>query len=159
MISINATFILTILNFILLIAVLAIILWKPLTKFLDERAGEIAESLKIADENRKRVEEMKIEHGQVIKEARVKATEIIDKAMTNASNESREFINQAKEQAQSMIDSAKNEILIEAENIKQDLRKEVARMSVDLAGKVLEREIKEVDHRDLIDKNLNAMGV
>jgi len=159
MISINATFILTILNFILLVSVLAVILWKPMLKFLDERAREIKKSLEIAAENRRRAEEIKVEHDQTIKEARVKATEIIDKAMSNASNESREFIARAKEQAQAMIDSAKEEITMEAEQIKQDLRKEVALMSVDLAGKVLEREINEDDHKELINKNLDAMGI
>ena len=45
-----------------------------------------------------------------------------------------------------------------AEKIKQDLRKEVASMSVSLAGKVLEREINEEDHKALIDKSLDVMG-
>jgi len=159
MISINATFILTILNFILLVLVLAVILWKPMLKFLDERARKIEESLKIAEENKKRAEEIKIEHVEIIKEARTKATDIIDKAMANATKESRELIAQTKEHTQSMIDSSRNEILREAEHIKQDLRKEVASMTVALAGKVLDREVKESDHKELIDKNLDVMGV
>ena len=88
-----------------------------------------------------------------------RANEIVDKAMSNASNESRKFIDQAKEQAQSMIDSAQKEIIMEAEKIKQDLRNEVALMSVNLAGKVLKREINEDDHKELINKNLDAMGI
>jgi len=159
MISINATFILTILNFILLVLVLAVILWKPMLKFLDERTRKIEESLKIAEENKKRAEEIKIEHVEIIKEARTKATDIIDKAMANATKESRELIAQTKEHTQSMIDSSRNEILREAEHIKQDLRKEVASMTVALAGKVLDREVKESDHKELIDKNLDVMGV
>lgn len=159
MININATLILTILNFILLVLVLAVILWKPMLKFLDERARKIEESLKIAEENKKRAEEIKVEHVEIIREARTKATDIIDKAMANATKESRELIAQTKEHTQSMIDSSRNEILMEAERIKQDLRKEVASMTVALAGKVLDREIKESDHKELIDKNLNVMGV
>ncbi len=159
MISINATLILPILNFILLVLVLAVILWKPMLKFLDERARKIEESLKIAEENKKRAEEIKDEHVEIIKEARTKATDIIDKAMANATKESRELIAQTKKHTQSMIDSSRNEILMEAERIKQDLRKEVASMTVALAGKVLDREIKESDHKELIDKNLDVMGV
>ena len=159
MISINATFILTILNFVLLVSVLAIILWKPMLRYLDERARKIDESLKLAEENKLRAEELIIEHNNMIKEARTKSAEIVDKAMSSASKESRGIISQAKEQAQSMIDSAKDEIFMEGERIKQDLRKEVASMSLSLAGKVLEREIKEDDHKDLIKKNLDIMGV
>ncbi len=159
MISINATVILTILNFILLIFVLATILWKPMLKFLDDRARKIDESLKLAEKNKKRAEELKIEHDQIIKEARTKSSEIIDKAMSSASKESRELISQTKEHTQSMIDSAKNEINMEAERIKHELRKEVASMSIDLAGKILEREINKDDHKKLFSKNLDSMGV
>ena len=159
MISINATVILTLLNFILLVAVLGTILWKPMLKFLDERARKIDESLKIAEENKRRAEEMQIEHDKILKEARAKATEIVDTAMSNASKESRDYINQSKEQAHNIIESAKKEIQMEAERIKQDLRKEVASMTIDLAGKVLDREISEKDHRELINKNLDTMGV
>ncbi|MCD6308639.1 MAG: F0F1 ATP synthase subunit B [Candidatus Latescibacteria bacterium] len=159
MISINATVILTILNFILLVAVLSAILWKPMSRFLDERAKKIDESLVLAEENKRRSEEIKVEQDRILKEARLKATEIVDKAMARASSESREHISQAKQQAQSIVDSAKKEIWMEAERIKQELRSEVASMSIDLAGKVLEREIKEDDHRELISRNLDTMGV
>ena len=157
MININFTFILTILNFILLVFVLRAVLFKPMIKFLDERAKKIDESLKLAEENKKRAEDMKIEHDQIIKEARSKASEIVDSAMVNASKESREIISEARDKAQATIDSAKDEIIIEAERIKQDLRKEVASMSVSLAGKVLEREIKADDHKELINKSLDVM--
>ena len=159
MISINATVILTILNFILLVAVLSLILWKPMLKYLDERAKTIEDSLKIAEENRQRTEEIQIEHDKILQEARLKATEIVDKAMSSASNESRAHINEAKEQAHNIIESAKKEINMEAERIKQELRKEVASMTIDLAGKVLEREIRESDHKELINKSLDTMGV
>lgn len=159
MISINATVILTVLNFILLIAVLSAILWKPMIKFLDDRAKVIDESLKLAEENRLRAEQMQIEHDQILKEARLKATEIVDNAMSSASVESREYIAQSKAQAHAIVESAKKEIKLEAERIKQELRKDVASMTIGLAEKVLSREIKEADHHELISKNLDTMGV
>ena len=58
MIKINATLILTILNFILFVGVLATILWKPMMKFIDERTKRISDSLKLADDNERRAEEL-----------------------------------------------------------------------------------------------------
>lgn len=55
------------------------------------------------------------------------------------------------------MDAAKDEILTEAEHIKQDLRKEMAELSISLAEKVLTREIKESDHRDLINRSFGAL--
>jgi len=158
MIKINATLILTILNFILFVAVLATILWKPMLKFLDERAKKISDGLKLGEENTKRAEELKIESDEIVKEARLKASEIVDNAVTSASDESRKMIAQAREQAHATIDSAREEINMEAERIKHDLRKEVAKLTVSLASKVLEREIKEDDHKKLIDKSLDVFG-
>lgn len=158
MIKINATLILTILNFILFVGVLATILWKPMMKFLDERAKRISDSLKLADDNERRVEELKIEHDEIVNKARIKASEIVDKAMADASNESRELIAQAREHAHLTVDSAKEEIKMEAERIKQDLRKEISDLTVSLASKVLEREIKDKDHKELIKKGLDVLG-
>ncbi len=157
MIKINATLILTVLNFLLLVGVLAKILWAPMLKFLDERAKKISDSLQLAEENLKREEEIKIEHDVLIKEARTKAVDIIDKAMASASDESRSIVAKAHERAQVSVESAKEEIKMEAEKIKQELRKEVAAMTISLAGKVLEREINEDDHRELIKKNLDVL--
>lgn len=159
MISINATVILTILNFILLVAVLSLILWKPMLKYLDERAKTIEDSLIIAEANKQRTEEIQIEHDKILQEARLKAAEIVDKAMSSASSESRAHIAEAKEQAHNVIESAKKEINMEAERIKQELRKDIASMTIDLAGKVLDREIRESDHKELINKSLDTMGV
>lgn len=159
MISINATVILTILNFILLIAVLKTILWKPMMTFLEDRAKKIEESLNLAEKNKKRAKELEIEHDEIIKEARTKASDILDKATVTASEESRKIIAQAKEHSGNLAEATKKEILMEAEQIKQNLRKEVAAMSVTLAGKVLEREVREQDHQDIIKRNLDALGV
>ncbi len=157
MIKINATFILTILNFLLLVSILAKILWAPMLKFLDERTKKISDSLKLAEKNIAREKELEIEHDELVKEARSKAADIVDKAMASASNESRSILAEAREHAQTTVESAREEIKMEAERIKQDLRKEVAAMTVSLAGKVLEREIKEDDHRELIKKNLDIL--
>lgn len=157
MIKINATLIFSVLNFILIIGVLAMILWKPMLKFLDERANKIKDSLKLAEENRRKSEQIKVEHDEILKEARLKATEIIDKAVASATDESRNIISQTREQSQIMLEDARKEMRMESERIKHELRDEMADMTVRLAGKVLEREISEKDHRELISRSLNEM--
>ena len=158
MISINFTLVFTIFNFILLVFVLKAILFKPMMKYLDERARKIEESLKLAEENKERAEEMKVEYDQFINEARTRSSEIVDSATVAASRESREILAEARTKAKATVDTAREEILMEAEKIKSDLRSEVASMSVALAGKVLEREISEKDHKALIDKSLEVLG-
>jgi len=159
MISINATIILTMVNFILLVILLRVILFIPLLKYLDERSKTIAESLMQAEENKARSEEIQIEHDTIIREARTKAADIMDKAVGVASDESRDIVKEARMQAQATVDAAKDEIMVEAERIKMDLRKEVASLTISLTEKVLEREIRESDHRDMINRSFGALGV
>ena len=158
MIKINATLILTIFNFILLVGVLSKILWKPMTKFLEERAQQIRDSLQLAEENKQRAIEMTAEHDTLIREAREKALEITEKTTAQASDESRRIIAEARSQARSTVDAAREEIQMEAEKIKQDLRREIAALTVSLAGQVLEQEITVEKHRELIEKGLNVLS-
>lgn len=157
MISINATLLLTMLNFVLLVILLRIILFKPLLKFLDERARTIAESLRQAEENRARAEVMHREEEELIRDARQKASGIIDKAVASAHDEGRELVRKARKDTQAILASAQKELAEEADRVKRELRTEVASMVVSLSEKVLEREINEADHRKLIEEGLDVL--
>lgn len=159
MVNINATIILTMLNFILLVLLMRAILFKPLLKYLDERANRIAESLRLAEENKKRADELVHDRDTIIQEARLKASEIVEKSKALASDESREIIREARTQAQAIVDSSRDSLLSEAEKIKYDLRREISAMVVSLSEKVLVREIRESEHKDLIERGMKSLGV
>lgn len=158
MISINATFILVMLNFVLLVVILSAILFTPLTRFLDERAKTIADSLRQAEENKLLAARIASEKDQVIQEARAKASEIIDRATAAASDESRAILNKTREESQAMIEAARNEMSADADRIKRALRRDLTGMVISLSEKVLDREISGQDHRKLIEEGLNALG-
>ncbi len=157
MVDINATLILTILNFIILVIVLRAILFQPLSKFLDKRAQTIAESLNLAEENKKRSEEINKEKDAIIFESRKKAAELIDKAIANAHDESREIIRKAREETQTILVSAKKELAEEAGRVKRELRGEVSELVVKLSEKVLVREIKVEEHKKIIESGLERL--
>ena len=157
MISINATLLLTMLNFILLVILLRILLFKPLLKFLDERARTIAESLRQAEENRRCAELLQREEEEIIRSARQKAGEVVVKAVASAHDEGRELVRKAREETQTVFASAQKELAEEADRVKRELRTEVATMVVSLTEKVLEREIRETDHRKLIEEGLDIL--
>lgn len=159
MVNINATIILTMLNFILLVILMRAILFKPLLRYLDERAKRIAESIRQAEENKKRADEMVLDRDSIIQEARLKASEIVEKSKALASDESREIIRDARVQAQAIIDSTREALLSESEKIKYDLRRDVSTMVVRLSEQVLAREVREDDQKDIIEKGLKSLGV
>ena len=52
--------------------------------------------------------------------------------------------------ANAMIERAKKEIEAHVATGKTELRKELGRLSIELAGKIIEREIREEDHAELV---------
>jgi F-type H+-transporting ATPase subunit b len=159
MVNINATIILTMLNFILLVVLMRAILFKPLLRYLDERSKRIAESIRQAEENKKQAEEMVLDRDSLIQDARLKASEIVEKSKALASDESREIIRDARVQAQAIVDSTRDALLSESEKIKYDLRRDIATMVVRLSEQVLAREIQENDQKDIIERGLKTLGV
>ena len=159
MIEINLTLILTMLNFLVLVYLMRELLFKPFVKFLDKRSETIAESLRVAEENRIRAESIGKEQEIILGEARLKSSEIITKATNLSRIESQEILKAAKNQALASIDYAKKEIETEGLKAKNSLSKEVLSMAVLLADKVLEREIKEEDHAELLKKGFDTLGV
>lgn len=157
MIDINATLILTILNFIILLVILRMILFKPLAKFLDERAQTIAESLRLAEENKKRSVEITAEKDAIIADSRKKASEIIEKAIANAHDEGREIVRKAREESQVVLATARKELIEEAGRVKRELRSEVSGMVVAIAEKVLSREIRTEEHKKIIEDGLGML--
>jgi enoyl-CoA hydratase/carnithine racemase len=70
----------------------------------------------------------------------------------------RALISEAKEKAESIIRMAENEAELEREKATDGIKKEIASVSSELAKKMLEREINNDDHRDLIDSFIEKIG-
>ena len=59
MIEINATIVAQVVNFLILVAILRALAYKPVAKMLQQRSDKIRESLERAEENKKASEKIK----------------------------------------------------------------------------------------------------
>ena len=73
-----ATVIFTFINIIVLYFILKKILFKPVTKFMDNRTNKIQDALNMAEEAKQKVEELKIEYDAKLKEAKQEGQVILD---------------------------------------------------------------------------------
>ena len=80
MVNIDATIIAQVLNFIILLAILAKFCYKPLLKVMDDRRNRIINNLDSAEQTRLEAEELKKQYAQQLADARAEATAIVDKA-------------------------------------------------------------------------------
>jgi len=124
-----------------------------ITGMVEKRSDHIADSLKAAEEARrqladlageqkKMIEETKLEQSRILKEASETRDAIIAQAKT-----------QASEEAAKLLDHAKMEIAAERESAIRDIRKEVASISVQVAEKIVRGSLASSDNQKaLIDK-------
>lgn len=130
-------------SFLVLVAILWKVLFKPITNFLERRSQDIKDTLEGVEKSRIEIEQMKSEYQAQIREAEAKAEGIIQQAVKDSEVRKDKIILQAKEEADKLIKKAKLEISKEKEKALQSLRKEVADLSVLAASRVLERSIDE----------------
>lgn len=150
MASINATLIAQILNFLILLAILAKFAYKPLLNVMEERRNRIANDLDSAEKTRLEAESLKAEYTQQLADARQQATEIVEKANKIAQNLHDEMVAQARVEKEEMMASAKERIEQEKQQAMLDIRSEVIALSTMIAGKIVDQKLNSAEDQKLV---------
>ena len=148
----------SIINFLILLAILYKFLWNPILKTFDKRKEEINTNLTSAEEQKKEAERMLNEYKEILNNANNEAQEIINKANKTAEQNKNEIINQAREEANKISQKAREDIAREKENAMKEVRDEIATLAVMAAGKVLEKNITKEDHEKMVKEFLSEVG-
>jgi F-type H+-transporting ATPase subunit b len=150
--NMNATLILQSIAMLIFVWFCMQVVWPPILRALDERRARIADGLAASDRAEKALADANQEVEQQIKAARDKAGEIIDQANQRHS----QILDQAKDDAigerQKQVAAGEAEITQSANQAREDLRASVASLAVLGARQILEKEIDEETHRELLDK-------
>lgn len=152
------TFIWSIINFFVLLAILYKFLYKPVLNVLDSRKEEIANNLSHAEASRQEAEEMFQQYKKQLDDATAEAAEIIKKANKSAEEAKNEIIAQAREEAAAITEKAQMEIMREKEKALKEVRDEIASLAVLAAGKVLEKSITKEDHEKMVNDFISQVG-
>lgn len=149
--NLNATLILQSIAMMIFVWFCMKFIWPPLLKAMDERRERIAEGLAASDRAEKELEEAKSRAGEELREARGKAQQIVEQANQRHS----QILEQAKDDATSerkrSVSAAEAEIAQAANQAREELRAAVAALAVMGASKILEKEVDEKTHRELLD--------
>jgi F-type H+-transporting ATPase subunit b len=150
--NMNATLILQSIAMMVFVWFCMKFIWPPLLKAMDERRAKIADGLAASDRAEKALVEANQEVEQQIKTARDKAGEIVEQANQRHS----QILDQAKDDAvgerQRQVSAGEAEITQSANQAREELRATVASLAVLGARQILEREVDEDTHRELLDK-------
>jgi len=141
-------------NFTILLVVLRMVAWGPLTKMLDERRERIAESLSAADQAKAQAAESERQIQDQIDASRREGQALVAQAQEIAARIQAEARTQAQADADAMLGRARNEIQLERDQAISELRKEFADLTIAAAEKVINQSLDRGQHRRLIDEAL-----
>lgn len=130
-------FIVLVINFLVLIYILNIILYRPLMKIFKERDNSTKGSLEAAREMDRKREEGISEMNRELKEARRKAGEIFENMRKEGMNKQKEILEGANGEAQSLIEKARGELKTEAENARKKLHADIDAFSDEIVKKLV----------------------
>jgi len=143
-----------IVNFTILLVVLRLVAWGPLTKMLDERRERIAESLAAADLAKAQVAESERQVQEQVEASRREAQQFIAQAQEIAGRIQADARATAQTDAEATLARARNEIQLERDTAIADLRKEFADLTIAAAEKVINQSLDRTQHRRLIEEAL-----
>lgn len=145
-------------NLVILFLILKRFLFKPIKEILARRQSEINSHYKTAEEAEKSALATKVEFDEKMKNAKSQADDIIEKAALLADRRGEKIVVEAREKADVIIRQAQTEAELEIKKATSGIKREIVDVSTYLSEKILEREIKTEDHRNLIDSFISKIG-
>ncbi|MBR5454143.1 MAG: F0F1 ATP synthase subunit B [Clostridia bacterium] len=145
-------------NLVILFFMLKKFLYKPVKKVLAERQAEIDSGYAAAAEAEKSAVADRDAWAEKIKTAETEAQVIIKNATDKANENSDRIVSDAKDKARDIIRRAEAEADLEYKKAQDDIKQEIVVVSTVLTEKMLEREIDEKDHRELIEAFISNIG-
>ena len=152
------TFVAQICNLFIQVYLIKRFLFKPINSMLEKRKAMADAQIQDAVKANEEAQAMKQEYEQSMEEAKARANEIVTQAQRTATLQSEEMLKEAGRQATAMKEKAEADIAQERRKAVNDIKDEIGGMAMEIAGKVIEREIREEDHAKLIEEFIANVG-
>ena len=152
------TFLAQICNLMIQLVIFKKLLLNPVKKVIAERKAKADSQIADAEKLRTEAEAMKAEYEQNLQNARTEANRSVAAAQKTAAARSEELLGEARAQAAALKQKAEADIAQERKKAVNEVKNEIGGMAMEIASKVVEREIKEADHPDLIDEFIKNVG-
>ena len=150
--SINATLIIQMIVFAILVWFTMKFVWPPITAALDERAKKIADGLSAADKAKAELSNANKRVEEQLSAARTDAAQRLADAERLAQSMVEEAKGRASEEGAKIIAAAKAEAEQEATKAREALREQVAALAVKGAESILKREVNAGVHAELLGR-------
>ncbi|MDR1428729.1 MAG: F0F1 ATP synthase subunit B [Spirochaetaceae bacterium] len=152
MLDFSVTFFFTFINIGILFFVLRAILFKPVSKFMDQRAAKIRNDIEGAERDREEAKKLLEEQEEVMVEARKEAGRVIKNARSQAEEQAERIIAGAKADAEALLKRSREDLEAERRNAMTLFRAQAAVLVMKASGRLLRRELSGEDRaREIAD--------
>ena len=152
------TFLAQICNLMIQLVIFKKFLLKPIKQVIADRKAKADSEIADAQKLRTEAEAMKAEYEQNLQNARTEANQIVSAVQKTATARSEEIVGEARAQAAALKQKAEADIAQERKKAVNEVKDEIGGIAMEIASKVVEREISEKDHKDLIDEFIKNVG-
>lgn len=149
--------IVTLLSFLILMALIKKFAWQPLMKILTDREEMIHANIDKAAAARENAEKKHAEVDAQLIEVRTTASDILNRAQAEGNEIQKNIIKEAKEDALRIKQVTQKELELERKQALEGLRAEIGVISVEIAEKILGKEIKQADQQTLIEAFIEGL--
>lgn len=140
--------------FIGLLLLLRKFAWKPILKAVNDREGQIRESLELADKTKAEMKQLQAQNESLLKEAKAERDQLIKEASETAKRIVVEAKEEAKAQHDQIVADAQRVILAEKAAAITELKTTVASLSLEIAEKVIKGELASDDKQKALAEKL-----
>ena len=133
-------------------------LFKPVMKIITERQQEIDNLYADAGAAKEQARQLQESYQQKLNAAQETSDRIVKEAVARGQSREDQIIRDANAQAAAIMDKASRDIAQEKKKAINDAKNEISDLAMAIAGKVVERELKESDQASLIDGFIRELG-
>ncbi len=144
-------------GFVVVFLVLKRFLFAPLTKVMEERRENIRTTLDKIGRDKSEMERLKTDYEARLADIESKARLEIQNAVKKAELLGEEIKAARRSEAEQMLEKARTEIEHEREKSLISLRQDIAGMALTLSGRLINKELDQNKHRDLISQFISEL--
>ena len=152
------TFIFQICNLLILTAGVKHFLFEPVQKVLAKRKEQIEDTYEKAEKAEGEALAMKEDCEKRLSGAREEASQIVKTATVRATARTEEMMTAARAEVAALKTKADQEIESERRKAAGELKNDISELVLNIAGLVVEKEIDDTVHKDLIDDFISHVG-
>jgi F-type H+-transporting ATPase subunit b len=153
----NATFIVELIAFLIILGILARYVVPPLQRMLAERQENIRKSLEEAEAGRELRRSAEAEYAAKVEEARREARSIIDQATETGERIRSDMQQRARAEYEALLSRAQADIDRSAERAMGELREQLADLVIETTRRVLGRELTPEIHRAIVEETTESV--